>query len=139
MKTFLFTSQVSFQSSVSRIQNFTLWGKKDFNDVQLWSSNVEGNSFFNLFSQRELKRMGIELLCLFFLFLGRHDHVQGKTWALRYIAFMVCLTNLSFGSETRSEVIFYLTGLIAFLPLSEHFNKLQADARLFTAYALGLK
>ncbi|XP_055254705.1 integrin beta-6 isoform X1 [Moschus berezovskii] len=41
MKTFLFTSQVSFQSS------------------------------------RELKRMGIELLCLFFLFLGRNDHVQG--------------------------------------------------------------
>ncbi|XP_019665248.1 integrin beta-6 isoform X1 [Ailuropoda melanoleuca] len=41
MKTFKFTSQVSFQSS------------------------------------RELKRMGTELLCLFFLFLGRTDHVQG--------------------------------------------------------------
>lgn len=79
MKTFLFTSQVSFQSSVSSIQNLTLGGKKDFNDVQLWSCNVEGNSFFNLFAQRELKRMGIELLCLFFLFLGRNDHVQGKT------------------------------------------------------------
>ncbi|XP_004835941.1 integrin beta-6 isoform X1 [Heterocephalus glaber] len=41
MKTFKFTSQVSFQSS------------------------------------RELKRMGIELLCFFFLFLGRDDCVQG--------------------------------------------------------------
>lgn len=35
--------------------------------------------FFPLSAQQELKRMGIELLCLFFLFLRRNDHVQGKT------------------------------------------------------------
>lgn len=102
-----------------------------FNDVQLWSYNAEGNSFFNLSAQRELKRMGIELLCLFFLFLGRNDHVQGKTQALRYIAFMVRLTNLSFGSETVSEVIFYLICSIARLPLNKRFNILQAEAGLF--------
>ncbi|XP_069328350.1 integrin beta-6 [Eulemur rufifrons] len=33
--------------------------------------------FCDLSAQRELKRMGIELLCLFFLFLRRNDHVQG--------------------------------------------------------------
>lgn len=75
--------------------------------------------------------MGIELLCLFFLFLGRNDHVQGKTLVLQYIAFVVCLTNLPCDSETRSEVIFYLICSIALLPLNEHLNKLQAAARLF--------
>ncbi|ELW47107.1 Integrin beta-6 [Tupaia chinensis] len=83
--------------------------------------------------ERELKRMGIELLCLFFLLLGRNDRVQGGEQTLQvhvrqtedYPVDLYYLMDLSASMDDDLNTIKELGSL-----LSKEMSKLTSNFRL---------